>query len=188
MAISGSPRKGGNTELLIKSSLEPFREQGWDIREFFLSEKIVRPCIGCESCRFTGSCIIDNDDMAFLYQELPTCDAIIIGSPVYYSNVTSQLKAVFDRSFALGYLMSLDGKIGGAIAVGRTEGGGQSFVLSVIHNYYLSSGAICVPCEINGLSAMADKHGSILAQPNRLKQARALGENIIKYAAMMKNT
>jgi len=52
--------------------------------------------------------------------------------------------------------------------------------------YYLSSGALCVPCEINGLSARADKPGDILKQENRLRQARVLGESIIKYAEMIK--
>jgi len=76
--------------------------------------------------------------------------------------------------------------LGGAIAVGRGEGGGQSLALSIIHNYYLSSGALCVPCEINGLSAKADKPGDIKMQENRLRQARVLGENILKYAELMK--
>jgi len=75
----------------------------------------------------------------------------------------------------------LTGKLGGAISVGRGQGGGQAIVLTIIHNYYLSSGALCVPGEMNGVSAVADKPGDILSQPNRLKQARTLGENIMKY-------
>ena len=186
IGISGSPRKDGNTEILVKHALEPFREHGWNVVEFFLSTRIIYPCKGCESCTETGSCAIVGDDMDFIYEELGTCDALIIGSPTYYRNVTAQLKALFDRSFAFGKKKPLDGKIGGAIAVGRGEGGGQSLVLSIIHNYYLSSGAICVPCEINGLSARADKCGDILNQKNRLRQARVLGENIIRYANMIR--
>lgn len=186
IGLSGSPRKDGNTEILVKHALEPFREQGWDVIEFFLSEKTIYPCRGCESCVETGCCGITGDDMDFIYEQFGTCDAFIIGSPAYYRNVTAQLKALFDRSFAFGKKKPLEGKIGGAIAVGRGEGGGQSLVLSIIHNYFLSSGAICVPCEINGLSARADKPGDVLHQPRRLKQARLLGENIIRYANLMK--
>lgn len=124
--------------------------------------------------------------MEFLLSKLENCDALIIGSPAYYSNVTAQLKALFDRSFVFENRKLLEGKLGGAIAAGRGEGGGQSLVLSIIYNYYLSSGALCVPCEINGLSAKADKPGEILKQENRLRQARVLGENIIKYAEMIK--
>ncbi len=185
IGISGSPRKDGNTEILVKYALEPFREQGWEVQEFFLSGKVIKPCRGCETCRATGVCTITDDDMTYIYEEFKTCNAFIIGSPVYYRNITAQLKALFDRSFAFGIKRPLEGKVGGAIAVGRGEGGGQSLVLSIIHNYYLSLGAICVPCEINGLSARADKCGDVLKQENRLRQARVLGENIIKYAGMI---
>lgn len=185
IGISGSPRKDGNTEILVREALKPFYEKGWEVTEFFLSSKKINPCTGCETCCETGTCAIKSDDMELLISELEDCDALIIGSPAYYRNVTAQLKALFDRSFAFKNRKLLAGKLGGAIAVGRGEGGGQSFVLSIIHNYYLSSGALCVPCEINGLSARADKPGDILKQENRLRQARILGENIIHYSEMM---
>lgn len=185
IGISGSPRKDGNTESLVKEALKPFYEKGWEVTEFFLSSKTISPCMGCESCNETGSCAIKGDDMGLLVSELESCDALIIGSPAYCRNVTAQLKALFDRSFVFNSRKLLAGKLGGAIAVGRGEGGGQSLVLSIIHNYYLSSGALCVPCEVNGLSAKADKPGDILKQENRLRQARVLGENIIKYSEMV---
>lgn len=185
IGISGSPRKEGNTEILVKQSLKPFYEKGWEVTEFFLSNKIINPCKGCETCNDTGECVIEGDDMESLLNEFETCDALIIGSPAYYRNVTAQLKALFDRSFVFKNRKLLEGKLGGAIAVGRGEGGGQSLVLSIIHNYYLSSGALCVPCEINGLSVRADKPGDILQQENRLRQSRVLGENILRYAEMM---
>lgn len=185
IGISGSPRKGGNTEILIKYALDPFRESGWEVKEFFLSENTIKPCIGCDSCKKTGSCKIKDDDMNFIYNEFTSCDALIIGSPAYYRNVTAQLKALFDRCYAFGDKRSMEGKVGGAIAVGRGEGGGQGIVLSIIHNFYLSSGTICVPGELNGLSARADKCGDILNQEKRLQQARVLGENILKYAYLM---
>jgi multimeric flavodoxin WrbA len=186
IGISGSPRKGGNTEVLLQHTLKPFYENGWDVTEFYLSDKTIRPCIGCETCIETGRCAIQNDDMETLLSELETCDALIIGSPVYYRNVTAQLKALFDRSFVFRNKRLLEGKPGGAIAVGRGEGGGQSMVLSVIYNYYLSCGAICVPGEINGLSARADKPGDVANQPNRLRQAIILGENVRKYAELLR--
>ena len=184
IGISGSQRKDGNTEILVREALKPFYEKGCEVTEFFLSSKTINPCMGCETCSETGTCAVKGDDMELLLSELEDCDALIIGSPVYYRNVTAQLKALFDRSFVFKNRKLLAGKLGGAIAVGRGEGGGQSIVLTIIHNYYLSSGALCVPCEINGLSARADKPGDIQKQENRLRQARILGENIIKYSEM----
>ena len=106
---------------------------------------------------------------------------MIIASPTYYRNVSAQLKAVIDRIYALTNSQSLKGKLGGAITVGRGEGGGQSLTLSIIHNFFLSSGMICIPGELNGVSARADKAGDILTQTKRLQQARVLGENILRY-------
>lgn len=183
LGISGTPRKGGNSEILLNASLEPFAAAGWNIIKILLSENKITPCTGCETCADRKRCFID-DDMARVYHALEACDAVIISSPSYWRNVPAQLKALFDRCHATHIAQPLKGKLGGAIAVGRaTAGGGQSKVLDVIHNFYLSAGALCVPGELNGVTASANKPGDILTQPRRLEQARILGENILNYAA-----
>jgi len=178
LGISGTPRKGGNSEILLNASLEPFAEAGWDITKILLSEKKIEPCIDCEACVEKGACPID-DDMNDVYSAFKKCNAIIISAPAYWRNVPAQLKALIDRTYAAKG--SLKGKLGGAIAVGRGQGGGQAIVLTVIYNYFLSSGMLCVAGEMNGVSAVADKPGDILNQPRRLEQARVLGRNILSY-------
>jgi len=179
LGISGTPRRGGNSEILLSAALEPFAEAGHSITRVLLSEAKIEPCIGCETCTEAKTCFI-KDDMQDVYNSLETCDAIIIAAPSYWRNVPAQLKALFDRTFAAKN-RPLKGKLGGAIAVGRaTAGGGQSKVLDVIHNFYLSAGALCVPGELNGVTASADKPGDILAQPRRLEQAKTLGMNILE--------
>ena len=181
LGISGTPRPGGNSELLLECTLSPFAEQGWEVKRILLSQKKIAPCVGCETCVQNKVCVI-SDDMDEIYKEFEKCDAIIISAPVYYRNVPAQLKAVFDRTHAVEHKMPLTGKLGGAIAVGRGTGGGQAIVLNVIYNYFLSCGALCVPGELNGVTARADKAGDIAQDPRRLEQARILGENIIKYS------
>ena len=181
LGISGTPRKGGNSEILLNHALEPFTEAKWSIKEILLSEKKIEPCIGCESCVERKTCFM-SDDMNEIYEAYEWCDALIISSPAYYRNVTAQLKAVIDRTFAMKN-QSLKGKLGGAISVGRsTSGGGQTNVLGSIYNFFLSSGMLCVPGELNGVTVSADKPGDVLAQPHRLEQARILGRNIISYS------
>lgn len=182
VGISGSPRKGGNTECLVNECLSEFANCGWEVSKFFLSEKTVKSCIGCETCVESDACVIKDDDASLLFDEIASCDAVIIGSPAYYRNVTAQLKAVFDRTFAYKQNELLIGKPGGAIAVGRGEGGGQAIVLTIIYNYLLSCGALPVPGEMNGISARADKPGDIMKQEKRLRQARILAQNVMKYA------
>jgi multimeric flavodoxin WrbA len=183
MGVSGSPRAGGNTECLVRECLKEFRENGWETSEFFLSGKRVSPCTGCETCAETERCAISGDDAEGFFAELRGCDAVIVGSPVYYRNVTAQLKALFDRTFAYRGDNPLKGKFCGALAVGHGEGGGQALALTIIYNYFLSCGGICVPGELNGVSARADEPGNVLLQENRLRQARALARNIEKYSA-----
>lgn len=110
IGISGSPRKDGNTEILVRYALEPFREKGWEVSEFFLSTRSIKPCIACEMCADSVICSIRDDDMNYLLDELEDCDALIIGSPAYYRNVTAQLKALFDRSYVFRNRKLLEGK------------------------------------------------------------------------------
>lgn len=182
LAISGSPRGGGNTELLLNVALDECRKNGWDIAEFYLSNRSIKPCIGCETCQKEKKCLIIDDDMGEFVKLIAACDAVLIGTPVYYRNVTAQLKSLFDRTHGYESLGLFKRKPGGALAVGRGEGGGQSFALSVIHNFLLSCGSVCVPGELNGVSARADKPGDILRQERRLEQARILARNVMHCA------
>jgi len=179
LGISGTPRKGGNSEILLNAAFEPFAEANWDITKILLSEKKIEHCVGCDTCVEKDTCYID-DDMAEVYSAFERCNAIIISAPAYWRNVPAQFKALIDRTYAAKGL--LKGKLGGAISVGRGQNGGQAIVLTILHNYYLSCGMLCVPGEMNGISAVADKPGDIMTQPHRLEQARVLGRNIISYA------
>lgn len=185
LGISGTPRAGGNSEVLLRAALAPFEAAGWAVDLKLLSALRIAPCRGCDACAQTGACVI-RDDMDEILAAYAACDALLIASPVYYRFVTAQLKAVFDRTYALGARRPLAGKPGGAIAVGRGQGAGQAIVLNGIHNFYLSSGALCVPGELNGLSAVADRPGAIAEQPRRLEQARTLGENVLAVASRLR--
>lgn len=182
LGISGSPRPNGNSEHLLHYAVQPFLENDWEAEILKLSALEVKPCNGCDLCLPAGECILD-DDMSLFYHAFATCHAIVIATPVYYRNISSRLMAVFERHYACRNRQPLRGKPGGAIAVGRSSGGGgQAVAVSIIYNWLLSCGAVCVPGELNGLTASADKPGDILIQENRLHQARILGENLMKMA------
>ncbi len=185
MGISGTPRKKGNSEILLRYALKPFENNGWNVKIFLLSELEIKPCNACDSCRETGTCII-NDDIQSIYDAFRWCNAIIISSPVYYLNVSSQLLSVLDRHYAVRFDKPLEGKVGGAIAVGNGTSGGQAITINALHAWMLSCGIICVPGELHGVKAVADKPGDILNQENLLKQAEILGFNILNVANKLK--
>ncbi len=142
--ISGSPNAGGNNEKIIELVLDIAKEKGFKTEKILLSKLKVSPCDDCGMCREGKVCPID-DDMAGIYEKLEASDAIIVSSPVYFGSVTSQIKALFDRSILLrrnGFL--LKGKVGGAIAVGGSRNGGQEFTIQAIHSWMHIHGMIVV--------------------------------------------
>ena len=184
IGISGTPRKKGNSELLLRYTLKPFENDGWSVKTFLLSELEIKPCNACDSCKETGTCII-NDDMQEIYDAFRWCNAIIISSPVYYLNVSAQLLSLLDRHYAVDGEKPLEGKVGGAIAVGSGATGGQTITLNAIYTWMLSCGIICVPGELIGVKAVADKPGDILNQKDQLKHAEILGFNILKATKLL---
>lgn len=100
LAVLGSARRGGNTETLIRAVLDGAGAVGAEI--FALNEMRMSGCIGCMGCRVAGSsgCVVD-DDMQTLYQRLMEADALILGSPVYYGEITGQMKTFMDRWYGL---------------------------------------------------------------------------------------
>ena len=185
LGISGTPRENGNSDILLKYSLNPFIKHNWNIKHYRIRELKIFPCDACDSCKNDNVCII-KDDMHIIYESFIWCDAIIVSTPVYSRNVSSQLLAIFDRHYAVSASRPLEGKIGGAIAVGRGTCGGQTIAINAIYNWMLSCGVICVPGELNGVTAVADKPGDILKQEKRLKQAEILGNNILKVAEKLR--
>ncbi|MFX1390038.1 MAG: flavodoxin family protein [Promethearchaeota archaeon] len=186
MGISGTPRKNGNSEILLRHALKPFEHNGWNVKTFLLSNMEIKPCNGCDICRQTGTCII-KDDMQMIYEAFRWCNAIIISSPVYFLNISAQLLALLQRHYAVDAEDPLEGKVGGAIAVGGDVSGGQTLAINAIYAWMLSCGIICVPGEFCGVKAVAGKLGDILNQEKRLKQAEILGFNILNVAKELKS-
>jgi multimeric flavodoxin WrbA len=182
LGISGTPRKNGNSDILLQHALRPFEEAGWEVTLLRLRELIVRPCLACEHCTTHRICAISDDDMHLFYDAFRRCDALIMATPTYSRNVSAQLLAVMDRHYCVREERPLKGKAGGAIAVGRGTCGGQTIAINAIYTWMRSCGAVCVPGKLNGLTAVADEPGDVLKQEKRLRQARVLGENVMSVA------
>ena len=100
VGIVGSPRKQGNTATLVNEVLRGARDSGASDKLFYLNEMNIRGCQGCRACKKPDSMCIQKDDMTMLYSEIKEADAVVIGSPVYFCQVTGQTKIFIDRLFA----------------------------------------------------------------------------------------
>lgn len=99
LILSGSPRKGGNSDLLCDEFARGAKDSGNEVEKIFVAGKKIAPCLACYVCRNTGVCAI-KDDMAEVLQKMIEADVIVLASPVYFYSIDAQLKAVIDRTVA----------------------------------------------------------------------------------------
>ncbi len=116
LGILGSPRKYGNASKMLDACLEVLEGRGFETEKVHLQARNIKYCIGCGTCLAKGECV-QRDDMDELRQVVEESDAIILASPVYYLNVTAQMKTFIDRMLPYGHRPTLTGKYGGSIVV-----------------------------------------------------------------------
>lgn len=98
LVLAGSPRQGGNTDILVEAFARGARESGHDVTIVSVRDVSVRPCMGCDACFRRGDMTcVQADDMPGVYALLSRADMLVVASPVYFYGVSSQLKAIIDR-------------------------------------------------------------------------------------------
>lgn len=186
LGISGSPRRNGNTELLLKELLNGAEASGLEVELVILGELSISPCTSCDSCQKDGQCVI-NDDMQLMYGKLLEADYVVFASPVYFKGVSAQMKALIDRCQALWSrkyilkqkLVSPDraGRKGYFISTAGSKGGNNIFsgaimtIRSIFH---------VLDIEYKGelLFEGMEKKGDITNHPNVLQTAFEVGMSL----------
>jgi NAD(P)H-dependent FMN reductase len=100
IGINASPRKKANTQTLVEAALAGAAEKGADTRLVNLRELTINGCLGCEGCKKQLGKCVQKDDLTPLLQEMATCDAIVLGTPVYWYHVSAQFKMLVDRLYS----------------------------------------------------------------------------------------
>ncbi|WP_372773401.1 flavodoxin family protein [Mangrovibacterium sp.] len=179
LGINGSPRKNGNTRILLDTALEPLKNAGYQTEIFQLGGKQVHGCTACGKCREIKNkqCHIKNVAINECIAKMLAADAIIIGSPVYFADVTTEIKALIDVA---GYVTRGNGhllkrKIGAAVISVRR--GGQLHTFETINNFFLISQMI-VPGSSYWNFAFGKAEGDVLKDDEGIQTIKTLGENI----------
>jgi multimeric flavodoxin WrbA len=179
IAINGSPRPGGNTEIMLKKVLEPLEAAGWSTEYRRIGGKPVRGCMACFKCfeKRNGRCAVEKDGMNDYLEQIYAADAVILGSPTYVTDVTSELKALIDRAtlVALANGGALKGKIGAAVVAVRR--GGATHVFDTINHMFLMS-AMIVPGSIYWNLGMGLDKGDVLGDEEAMRNMNHLGQTI----------
>ncbi len=100
LALAGSPRRDGNTDLLLAKAIEGATNGNTEVIKLILSALCIAPCRHCDGCLPTGRCIVE-DDAQKVHQLLREANRIILASPIFFMSVTAQTKAMIDRCQAL---------------------------------------------------------------------------------------
>ena len=141
LGISGSPRRNGNTDILVHTALEVLAGEGLQTDFLSLADRPVKACVACGGCFASDTIRCVQEDPAFegVLDRFAAADGILIGSPVYFGSATPQIMALLDR---VGYVARkhpqlLRRKVGAAIVVARRAG--QNFTFAQLNYFFLIS-------------------------------------------------
>jgi multimeric flavodoxin WrbA len=179
VAVSGSARRAGNTALLLETVLQPLREAGHECELIEIAGKDIRGCTACGRCREhrDGQCHGRSDFINELMPKLFEADAILLGSPTYFADVSTEMKALIDR---VGYVARhqpelLARKPGAAVVAVRR--GGAIHALDTLNHFFLISEMILVGSSYWNIGIGREK-GEVEEDAEGMRTMKRLGENL----------
>ena len=182
VGILGSPRRKGNSDLLLDQALKGAMEAGAEVRKVILNDLAIRPCQGCNDCHQEGSCV-QRDDLTAVYELLETADAVIIASPIYFSGPSSQTKLLIDRCQCLWVRHEMLGRYppggkkrrGAFIAVGGDQKAVFRHAVGEMRAFYSAIGLLYYG-EL--LLPGVEGKGDVLSHPEAMAEAERLGRRL----------
>ena len=174
LGLSCSPRKKGNTVILLEETLKGAEQEGAEIEFISVSGRDIKGCDGCNTCSSKGECHIQ-DDMHLFYEKMIEADGIIFGTPVYFYGMTAQCKSIMDRTFALRRPdRDLFSKVGGVVAVAGSLG-----LIDAIKDFYFFF-AVKRMLPANFVGAYATGKGDITERKKGLQASFDLGREMVQ--------
>ena len=178
LAINGSPRKEGNTELLLKEVLSELKSAGWETELEKVGGTVIRGCIACEKCfeNKDNECSVKKDKFNTIFSKMLKADAMILVSPTYFAAVSADLKALIERAGYVAYANghAFSGKIGTAVVAVRR--GGATHAYDTINHMFQMSRMI-IPCSTYWNMGFGLGKGEVLKDEEGLANMRHLGKS-----------
>jgi multimeric flavodoxin WrbA len=179
VAFNGSARKDGNTAILLDTVLEELKREGIETELVQLSGKSLQGCIACFKCfeNKDGRCAVQKDEMNMYIQKMREADSILLGSPTYFSDVTTNMKALIERC---GMVSRANGdmfrrKVGaGVVAVRRA---GAAHVFSSL-NFFFLIGQMIIPGSSYWNIAIGRQPGEVMNDNEGMQTMTNLGTNM----------
>ena len=185
LGIMGSPRYGGNSDILLDAALKGAKEGGAEVEKIRTCDLKISPCLECHSCDKTGECV-QQDDMQLLYSKLIEADRLYLASPIFFMGISAQTKAMIDRcqciwvrkyklkqtigkgrDFRKGFFMSVGGSKNPEKFIGAVKTV-KAFFATLDFTY-----------EKELLIAGVDEKGAIAKHPSALDEAMKAGRELV---------
>jgi len=184
IAIVGSPRKKGNTEILARHALKAIEEEGPTTELVRLAGLEIKPCTACMVCKKEERCPLE-DDLFPIYLKMKESDAIILASPVYFGSATALTKALMERTGYIAYHNGrvFGGKVGGSLAVARRAG--QNFTLAQLNYWFQIMGCFTAGSTYWNM-AFGHGKGEVSQDEEGLKTAWNFGKNCARVAKKLR--
>jgi multimeric flavodoxin WrbA len=186
LGIAGSPRRSGNTDILLAEVLKGAASKGAEVKTIVLNRLKMVPCQHCDFCLTEGECRV-NDDMQMIYEELKEADIIVLASPIQFTGVTAQMKAMIDRFQVLWsrkYVLKVSPlgdereRRGFFISVGGRKAAGLfEPALEMIKTVFRVMN-VAYAGEL--LFSGVDEKGAIRKHPDALRQAFIAGQKLVE--------
>lgn len=186
LGIAGSPRRDGNTDMLLAELMKGAASKGAEVKTIFLRDLSYTPCTHCDACLKTGVCKF-KDDMQDIYREFEQADVIVLASPIQFTGVTAQMKAMIDRfqsRWVRKYRLKVPplgekkGRKGFFISVaGRKVPNLFEPALVMIKTFFR---ILDISYAGDLLFSGVDEKGAIAKHPNALQQAFLTGQKLVE--------
>ena len=197
LGIVGSRRKNGNTAYLVRQALVAIESKELETELIFLGDYNIRGCTGCEGCKNTYKCVI-MDDMQKIYPLIMNSDAIVLGSPTYFYNITVDMKAFIERLYCFQVFAEDDRSVWSSI--NEALGGKYAVVIAICEqndekDMGFTAEAMSKPLEGLGYRVVETvkilklfKKGDILQNQDALEQVKRAGNKLEKTIRLRSKT
>jgi multimeric flavodoxin WrbA len=184
LGILGSPRIGGNSDILLDQALAGAKDAGAEVEKIILCQKKISGCLDCGKCNVTGICVV-KDDMPEIHTKILEAGAVIHSVPVYFWTMTAQMKAYLDRWCAFfdaewkwhkEYEPKMKGKKIGLITI--CGDANVSTADPIVHSFKMTADFTKLKW-VGVVQASAHAKGEIVKNEKMKKEAYALGQKAV---------
>ena len=186
LGIAGSPRRGGNTDLLLGEVMRGAASREAKVKTIILNDLKIAPCQHCDACLEAGRCRVE-DDMQMVYRELEEADRVVLASPIQFMGVTAQMKTMIDRCQALWarkYILKQPPLGNGRERKGLFVSVGGRRIANLFEPALVIVKTLFKVLDVNYAGELlfpgVDEKGAIVKHPDALRQAFLTGQRLVE--------